>query len=466
MRILLATHRQEIDSLIEKLENEKSIKELEKILKAEGMSRWARPLFIVDSALYRERLIEKALKAKPDVILLYDKLPGAIELDLLLEEIRLEVKNQAGHDTRVILLTSLEQGAPLLRKAVEIGVWDIISGQDIHPLDIIRQIYHPANYSAVAHLRLAPTDKGQIKLIPQYVEKEKIVEVPVEKEVYIKEIIREKQYVKVGTARGLKESVLVWSSYQAGKTFLAVNLAAALAGMGLKTVLVDTDWEGSGLESHFLLEREERFVLLKALKGPGDLEQVLAGAHVYRKNLTVLSLPMGKKELPEVSMEEFLLFYDSLRVKYDFLVLDGCRNIHSPLTQAAMKVASRVLVVVTQDLFRVKLTRQVLKELEARRTKLEKFEAVLNFYVPVDIPEKKEIAEILEMELHPAAIPAALEAAYRSTMEGVPAIDYRRTPEDFVSAVRELARALNGSEGAGPGRGRRNLFSLFRGGKL
>ena len=137
MKIFLAVNHPEIESALEKLESEKGIKELGKSIGLEGLSHWAKPILIVDEAMYRERLIEKARAAEPDVLILYDKLPGVIDLDILLEEIRLEVKTSEQKDTRIVFLTSLEQGAPLLRKAVELGIWDIISGKDILLIDLI-----------------------------------------------------------------------------------------------------------------------------------------------------------------------------------------------------------------------------------------------------------------------------------------------------------------------------------------
>jgi DNA-binding NarL/FixJ family response regulator len=238
MNVLLAINYPAIESIVEKLESKSGIRELEKSLNEEGLSQWAKPITIVDEAKYREAVIERARLTKPDVILLYDKLPGAIELNVLLEEIRLEIRNEVGKDTRVVLLTSLEEGATLLRTAVEIGIWDIISGKDITPIDIIRRIYEPCNYSDVAHFKIAAETKSQVKFVPRYIEKEKIIEIAVEKEVKVTEIVKEKEYIRVGKVKGIRETILVWSPYETGKTFVAVNLAVSLSHKGLKTVLI------------------------------------------------------------------------------------------------------------------------------------------------------------------------------------------------------------------------------------
>lgn len=446
MNIFLATHHPEIELIMEKLETEKGIKELAKDLKVENLREWAQPITIVDQAMYRERLIEKAQAAKPDVIILYDKLPGIIELEVLLEEIRLEVHNSQGQDTRVIFLTSLEQGAPLLRKAVEIGIWDIISGQDIYPIDIIKRIYCPTPYAEVARFRLAADDKCQVKFIPKYIEKEKIVEVAKVQEVEVEKIVEKEKLVRVGNTRGVKETILIWSPFELGKTFLAVNLAVALAYQGIKTMLIDADIQNRSLENFFNLEGEERYAFLKALKNGDTGEEVIKKCYKYKKNLHVLSLPSGKTEMPKVIEEEFIRIYDTLRLTYDVFIIDGCKDLSSPLTKGAYQFASRVLMPVTQDPNRAQMIRITLKELAGQGMAVNKIEPLLNMYVGTNVPEKQEIAEILGLKLLTITIPAVLETAYRSIADGIPAYDDKKKPVSFREALDSLADYIN-SEG-------------------
>jgi cellulose biosynthesis protein BcsQ len=446
LKLLLATNHPEIDALVEKLETEKGIKELEKLLKQEGFNRWVKPILIVDHVLYRERLIEKAKAAQPDVVLLYDRLPGTVDLEILLEELRLEIKNSEGKDSRVVFLTSLEQGSTLLRKAVEIGVWDIVSGKDIYPLDVIRRIYQPANYSDAARFRLASDDKSHVRLVPKYVEKEKIVEVPVIKEVKVTEVVEKTEYVRVGNVKGIKETILVWSPFESGKTFLAVNLAAALAGSGFKIVLIDADLKNRALENYFDMQREEKYVFLKAMKNRLNPEEVLGSCHVYKKNLYVLTLPSGKAELPEVTAEDFFFLYDNLRGEADLFVLDGDKNLKSTLAQCALKLSSRILLPVTLDLVRARLLRAALGELTAAGVPLSKLEIVLNMHVKTEAPRKKEIEELLGFKMLPVDIPAVFDTAFKSIYEGVPAFDASGAPGAFVQAVSTLANHLCGGE--------------------
>ena len=440
MKIFLAVNHPEIESALEKLESEKGIKELGKSIGLEGLSHWAKPILIVDEALYRERLIEKARAAEPDTLILYDKLPGVIDLDILLEEIRLEVKTSEQKDTRIIFLTSLEQGAPLLRKAVELGIWDIISGKDILLIDLIKSIYHPANYSEAAHFRLASDNKSQVRFIPRYVEKEKIVQVPVE--VKVKEIVEKTEYVRVGTVSGNRETILIWSPLESGKTFLSVNLAVALARMGLKTVLIDADTTNRSIENFFILVKEEKYAFVKALKNHYDADEILRECHAYKKNLSILSLPSGKGELPEFTREDFIYMYETLRIHTDIFIIDGCKDIESSMTRAALDIASRVIVPVSLDPNRAKLTKVLLNGLD-HSISLRKFELLLNMYASAGLPSAQDISEIIGLRLLPVNITAAVASAYRSIAEGIPAYDSGYTPESFIHSINELANYLN-----------------------
>lgn len=437
MRVLLATHHPQIDSLIEKLESQKGIRELEDSLMVKGLCQWAKPIFIVDQALYRERVIEKAKAAQPDVIVLYDKLPGTIGLEVLLEEMRIEVKNTNGNDTRVILLTSLEKGEPLLRKAVEIGIWDIISGQDISPISIIESLYRPANYSDSAGYRCSSDDNSMVRIIPKYVER--VVQLPEVREEKVTRIVKEKEYIKVGNRTGVKEVILLWSPFEAGKTFLSVNLSSAFSKMGLKTVLIDGDPHNSAISSHFQITNEEEHVLLKALKERGSREDILGMCHVHRKNLYVFPWPQNYWDSHNISFEEMVHFYDNLARSCEIFVVDGSRETDSRIMQAWFHIATIIVVVITPDLLRASRTQVFLEKLALEGVCLDKCCFILNMSVEAKEAGRKDIALILKRDLLKNEIPAVLEHSYESIAKGIPAYELRNVPHRFVDAINRLA---------------------------
>lgn len=461
LRLFLATNHSQIDSLIEKLESEKGIKELETFLKEDSLSSWAKPLLIVDQVMYRERVIERAKAARPDIILLYDKLPGMVDLELILEELRLEVKNNQDRDVRIVFLTSQEQGSTLLRKAVEIGIWDIVAGRDIRPIEIIKRIYKPANYSDAAHFKLAPEDGTKYKFIPRYVEKEKVIEVPVVQEKEVVKIVREKEFVRVGNTNS-KETVLLWSPSETGKTFLSVNLATALAKRGFRVALIDADLENRTLENFFNVDPDKRYVFVKALTQKRYSGEVLKDCYTYKKNLKVLTLPSGKAEIPEISAGEFFDLFAAIRGDFDIFIIDGAKDIRSNLTKAALSLASRVFLVVTPDLIRAKFLKTKLLELSGQGIRLDRFQPVVNFALPGNCPGKKELKEMLELE-PVGEIPPAFQEAYASICEGIPAIDGKHDNTSFSEAINALADQVYAGKDCYKNSGGKSLFmKLFK----
>jgi cellulose biosynthesis protein BcsQ len=463
VRVFLATYHQQINSIVEKLETEKGIRELEKTLQAEGLSRWAKPVLIVGEVFYRERVIEKARPSKPHLVIIYDKLPGLIEMGVLLEEIRLEVKDPQGNDSRVLFLTSLEQGSPLLRKAVEIGIWDIISGGDIHPLRLLECIYYPANYSSAARYRLAPVDKSRIKPIFHSSDKESADTVPVVKRTPEPKIIEKKEYIRIGRVK-IKETILIWSPFEAGKTFLAVNLSLAVARLGIKTILMDADLEQSTMEYHFNVKEEQKYLLLQAIKHRLKVQEYLEKSLSYGKNMRVLTLPSFGIEKPEITPEECFSLYDQLANNCEVLIIDGAKDYSSPLTRVALTVASRVLLVVTLAPERAKMTRTVLNQLKSKGINTKKIEPVINMWTKIPRPSKKDIAHILNIKhLFSPEIPLIAEAVLQSVFDGCPVYESPFAPAHFVWSIETLAKEVTGVDTIiNQGESRRNFWGWLR----
>lgn len=344
MRLLLATNHPVIDAIILKLESDAGIKELEKTIKSNDLSDWVKPILIVDEVKYRERLIEKAKVTKPDVILLYDKLPGVVDISILLEEIRLEVKNQEGKDTRIIFLTSLEQGSPLLRKAVEYGIWDIISGIDIMPVDIIKRIYEPANYSDVARYKHAPAANSEIKRVQEPVE--------VKERVVVKEVqnivIREIKEVK-------RQRINVWWSASGGegKTTLASSQAYQLAtNTGEKVALLDFKEANPACNYWFNVLPKDTLEIIDAIE-KGTLNQ-----NILEKNMATYSRLENLKIFTGVELYRInswgATYFDLIQktLKYPYIIIDTNPGLFFSGTVSALQSGADTVNVVVEPTYK------------------------------------------------------------------------------------------------------------------
>lgn len=361
MKLLLATNHPVIDSLILKLETEAGIKELEKNLKHEGLCQWAKPITVVEEVKYRERLVERAKVARPDVILLYDKLPGMVDLSVLLEELRLEVKNAQGKDTRIVFLTSLEQGSPLLRKAVEHGIWDIISGTDIMPMDIIKRIYEPANYSDAARFRLAPEAPGEIKrAVPNSAP-----------EVKERVVVKEVQNVVIREIKEVKRQIVnVWWSASGGegKTTLAASQAFQLAkSTGEKVALLDFKEANPACCHWFDVMPKDTLEIIDAIEKGALTQSILEKNLVSYSKLENLKIFTGVDlyRINSWSPAYFDLILKTL--KYPYIVIDTNPGLFFAGTVSALQSGADVINVVVEPTY--KSTRETRQWLEFMQDK-------------------------------------------------------------------------------------------------
>lgn len=154
-----------------------------------------------EAVYYREAVFDAALKSGANVVVLSAFLPGSADLASLVYRLRRE-------DIRVVFLAgSLEKDDPLIQKLLQCGVYDIIFNP-VFPARVQAVLQSPMTFGQVSAIldgaspAAGSGDEG------------------------------EKGRRRTGTL------ACVWSPVPAGKTFVAVNLAA-VAAASRRTALVD-----------------------------------------------------------------------------------------------------------------------------------------------------------------------------------------------------------------------------------
>ena len=131
-----------------------------------------------------------------------------------------------------------------------------------------------------------------------------------------------------------------------GKTTTAVNLAASLAAMKRRVLLVDLDPQGnatmgSGVDKH---EREQTVLdlLMQEAEFPDVVARSDAGYDVVPANddLTAAEVGLLDEERKEFRLRDIV---DGVRAKYDFVVID-CPPSLNMLTVNALAAADEVIV--------------------------------------------------------------------------------------------------------------------------
>jgi chromosome partitioning protein len=139
-----------------------------------------------------------------------------------------------------------------------------------------------------------------------------------------------------------------------GKTTTAVNLAACLAGNGLKTLLVDLDPQGNAGSGLGIGKDAVEASVYLALVGQADAEGLIISSDV--PNLDVLpsdsNLAGAEIELVTWDEREFRLrsVLGPLRASYDYIIVD-CPPSLGLLTVNALAAADTVLVPIQTEYY-------------------------------------------------------------------------------------------------------------------
>ena len=203
---------------------------------------------IVAEVLYREGVIQTMEKHQPDVLVLTSDLPGETDFYEICYNARI-------YDIRVIFLAGdIDEGDPLLKRLVSLGVWDII----FNPVDnrMVESIFDPTPFSKIAHLlgKQPPASPSKKKRVVSRISPE--------------------------TEREPEKPVItaVWSPVSAGKTFISTQVSM-LAAEEHSVTLVDLDLKNKAVSTWLNLpdEIENVYSLLSNIRVKG----------ITRKNLTI-----------------------------------------------------------------------------------------------------------------------------------------------------------------------------------
>lgn len=152
-----------------------------------------------------------------------------------------------------------------------------------------------------------------------------------------------------------------------GKSTVAANLAAAFAGMGRRTILVDVDMRKPTMNRQFNLPN--RRGLSSLLRGQCGLEQVLVEA-IGIPNLTLLTAgppPNSPAELLHVNLAEHL---EQLIARYDMVLFDCPPILGFADTLAITNLLDGCLLVVRAGQTERQLVAGSLRQLRAARARM------------------------------------------------------------------------------------------------
>lgn len=188
-----------------------------------------------------------------------------------------------------------------------------------------------------------------------------------------------------------------------GKTFVALNLAAISAGSGVKTVVMDCDFNSPSFQSNFKIENERNLYGNDFLLGKCDEEDIIV--HTSIPNLDViLSDPkpvLGKGLLDpkeKIHWKALQRFTELRKIleekKYKRLVLDTTPTL-SFSSISALAVADSIILVHRPVLHSIELSVYILSTIYASLEKSLKQRFFYLIYNQVPIGTEEEVKNLL-----------------------------------------------------------------------
>jgi chromosome partitioning protein len=214
-----------------------------------------------------------------------------------------------------------------------------------------------------------------------------------------------------------------------GKTTTTVNLGAALAAMGNKTLIVDMDPQGHAGE-HLGLSDHDKGVL-KVLQGKNTAEEVIIKS--YKKNLDCLcsSLQLGQFNQMSAAGNQFMLAkaLEKARQEYRYILID-CQPSLSLLTLNALTASDYVILPVQAEFFALDGLSQLILTLKEIQGSMHPNLKVLGILLTMfdrrnrlSIEVKNELYKNFENELFKAMIPRNIKIAEAPSF-GKSVLDY------------------------------------------
>jgi chromosome partitioning protein len=155
-----------------------------------------------------------------------------------------------------------------------------------------------------------------------------------------------------------------------GKTTTAINLAASLAAIDLRVLLIDSDPQGNATTGLGITKGDDRPTLYQVLLGEADIQSAIIPTAFDRldilasdKNLVAANLELVELENREFRLRERL---EALRPQYQFILID-CPPALDLLTLNAMVASDSVLIPIQCEFFALDGISQLMDTVERVR---------------------------------------------------------------------------------------------------
>lgn len=235
--------------------------------------------------------------------------------------------------------------------------------------------------------------------------------------------------------------IMAWMSSKggAGATFLATNLAAALAASGKRVCFIDLNFH-FGEASFYVSEARPDKTIADVLQQIQRLDGPLLESSMQRvaPNFWLLPAPESPETMGEIPPRGIESLLNVARANFDFVILDVHRSLDSH-TISALDKADEIHLVVQMTLPFLRDATRLLRVFGSLGYARERVKVLVNRFEKKSDISLKELEQTLDVR-GPSTVPNSYAAVAIAINQGRPIVEL--APNNPVSrALRELANA-------------------------
>lgn len=238
-----------------------------------------------------------------------------------------------------------------------------------------------------------------------------------------------------------------------GKTTTAINLAAALAEVGQKVLVVDLDPQGNASTGLGIDPKDRNYTTYDMILGDVEFRDVVHTTEIENLWISPATIDLSSADIEMVSNEKrSFLLHDALRQPaideflFDFIIID-CPPSLSLLTVNAMVAADSVLVPLQSEFFALEgLSQLMLTVREVRQTAnprlriegvvLTMFDQRNNLSRQVELDARENLGDLVFETIVPRNVRVSEAPSF-----AIPVLQYDPTSKGSV-AYRDLAKEV------------------------